>query len=281
MPVELVRPDNRAYGHNQETMLEAFAARDSTSRLRGRNPKVGHHNLERKVRPLSVTTRTAVLLDRHPLWLDAVEQVLNRIDIDVLAKSTTTEQAVTLLEEQQPDLLVAEIEDEDGELTVTTWLREVRDRFPKLKVIVLSSHDEPSQIDGAFAAGAVAYVIKTAHPEDVCAAVRQAFEHSIYLPGASASGSSRAVATGADVVASAADSAVLTRRELEILQLVAEGHSNAQVGRMLWVTEQTVKFHLSNIYRKLDVSNRTEASRWAQTRNLLPAATAGEAATAR
>ena len=67
-----------------------------------------------------------------------------------------------------------------------------------------------------------------------------------------------------------ADTAVLTRRELEILQLVAEGNSNAQVGRLLWVTEQTVKFHLSNIYRKLDVANRTEASRWAQVRNLLP-----------
>jgi DNA-binding CsgD family transcriptional regulator len=61
----------------------------------------------------------------------------------------------------------------------------------------------------------------------------------------------------------------LTRRELEILQLVAEGHSNAQLARMLWVTEQTVKFHLSNIYRKLDVSNRTEASRWAQLQGLL------------
>ena len=61
----------------------------------------------------------------------------------------------------------------------------------------------------------------------------------------------------------------LTRRELEILQLVAEGHSNSQLARMLWVTEQTVKFHLSNIYRKLDVANRTEASRWAQLNGLL------------
>jgi DNA-binding CsgD family transcriptional regulator len=61
----------------------------------------------------------------------------------------------------------------------------------------------------------------------------------------------------------------LTRRELEILRLVAEGHSNAQLARMLWVTEQTVKFHLSNIYRKLDVGNRTEASRWAQLNGLL------------
>jgi DNA-binding CsgD family transcriptional regulator len=62
----------------------------------------------------------------------------------------------------------------------------------------------------------------------------------------------------------------LTRREVEILRLVAEGLSNAELARMLWVTEQTVKFHLSNIYRKLNVSNRTEASRWAQLNGLLP-----------
>jgi DNA-binding NarL/FixJ family response regulator len=55
----------------------------------------------------------------------------------------------------------------------------------------------------------------------------------------------------------------LTARELEILRAVAEGHTNARIGRLLWVTEQTVKFHLSNIYRKLGVSNRTEASRYA------------------
>ena len=61
----------------------------------------------------------------------------------------------------------------------------------------------------------------------------------------------------------------LTRREIEILQLVAEGHSNAGVAKLLWVTEQTVKFHLSNIYRKLGVANRTEASRWAQLQGLL------------
>jgi DNA-binding CsgD family transcriptional regulator len=63
----------------------------------------------------------------------------------------------------------------------------------------------------------------------------------------------------------------LTRREVEILRLVSEGHSNAQVARTLWVTEQTVKFHLSNIYRKLDVGNRTEASRWAQLHGVLSA----------
>jgi DNA-binding CsgD family transcriptional regulator len=65
------------------------------------------------------------------------------------------------------------------------------------------------------------------------------------------------------------DSHGLTRRELEILALVAEGYSNGQMARKLWVTEQTVKFHLSNIYRKLDVANRTEAASWAHRHQLV------------
>ena len=104
------------------------------------------------------------------------------------------------------------------------------------------------------------------------AAIRQTFELSIYLarpaPVAPAEPAERALPP---------DAPRLTRRELEILRLAADGHSNAQLARMLWVTEQTVKFHLSNIYRKLDVSNRTEASRWAQRHGLLessPALTA-------
>ena len=67
----------------------------------------------------------------------------------------------------------------------------------------------------------------------------------------------------------------LTRRELEILTLVAEGHTNTQMARMLWVTEQTVKFHLANVYRKLVVTNRTQAGRWAQLHGLLPSSTEG------
>jgi len=224
-------------------------------------------------------TKTAVLLDNHPLWLDAVEQVLTRIDISVLAKSSDTDSAMTMIDEHQPDLLVAEM-DASTNGSAAQWFNEVRAQHPNVKLIVLSAHDDPKQIDAAFAAGAVAYVIKTAHPEDVCAAVRQAFEHSIFLPGSTNGGGDVRSFERQPSAADEDDASVLTRRELEILQLVAEGHSNAQVGRMLWVTEQTVKFHLSNIYRKLDVSNRTEASRWAQTRNLLPPRT-GEAAAAR
>jgi DNA-binding NarL/FixJ family response regulator len=205
------------------------------------------------------TTRTAVILDPHPLWLDAVEQILGRISIQVVAKATTSGEALEAVAEHDPDLLVLEI---DGESPPFECIRQARDRRSALKVVVLSASSDPDRIAQAFGSGAAAYVIKTAQPDDLCAAVRQAFEHSVYFPSG---------IPLAPVAAIEEDTAVLTRRELEILQLVAEGNSNAQVGRVLWVTEQTVKFHLSNIYRKLEVSNRTEASRWAQMRNLLPA----------
>jgi DNA-binding CsgD family transcriptional regulator len=87
-----------------------------------------------------------------------------------------------------------------------------------------------------------------------------------------------ALARGRQARAARAEPCPLTNRELEILKSVAEGHTNARIGRSLWVTEQTVKFHLSNIYRKLGVANRTEASRYALVNGLfgpspLPAAT--------
>nr|MDQ4030143.1 response regulator transcription factor [Actinomycetota bacterium] len=130
--------------------------------------------------------------------------------------------------------------------------------------IVLSLYDDTDHIDAALAAGAVAYVIKTAQPEDLRSAIRQAFAHSVYLPGRPPAGAAPAPARLVPE-----DMPDLTRRELEILRLVAEGHSNTELAKMLWVTEQTVKFHLSNVYRKLGVGNRTEASRWAQLHGLL------------
>jgi len=165
---------------------------------------------------------------------------------------------------------VTEIELGDSELDGLEALRKAREQHPTLKGIVLSRFEDTEHIEAAIAAGAIAYVVKTAHPEDVAAAIRQAFEHSIYLAGMPLL--SRPAAAPQPEPATAPG---LTRREREILQLVAEGYSNAQLAKMLWVTEQTIKFHLSNIYRKLDVANRTEASRWAQTRGLLPAAATG------
>ena len=218
--------------------------------------------------------RTAVLLDEHPLWLDGVEQVLARIGIEVKGKATSPDHALALIEEHGPACFVTGIEmstRRDGRPRVPLAL--AKQRAPELKVIVLSAYGDPQYVDAALAAGAEAYVLKTAHADDLASAIRQAFDHSIYL----ARGHNGKRQHSRESIEEAWG---LTRRELEILTLVAEGHSNAQLARMLWVTEQTVKFHLSNIYRKLNVSNRTEASRWAQVHGLLPLQTTASTAAA-
>jgi DNA-binding NarL/FixJ family response regulator len=217
--------------------------------------------------------RTAVLLDPHPLWLKAVEQVLTNVGVQVAGKATTVDQGLALVDRLQPEVFVVEIDTSTTGTEGITALLGARDRAPSMKCIVLSGLEDRQHVEAAFSAGADAYVFKTAHPDDLAVAVRQAFSQSVYLADGPRE---RTVETEPPVqVESTAD---LTRREVEILRLVAEGHSNAQLARMLWVTEQTVKFHLSNIYRKLDVSNRTEASRWAQVHGLLPAAVASAAA---
>jgi DNA-binding NarL/FixJ family response regulator len=199
------------------------------------------------------------------MWLDAVEQVLRRIAIHVVGKTTSTTEALSMVEEHRPDILITELEGHSGDFSGLVLIERAKAAAPSVRPIVLSMHQDSRIIDAALVAGAAAYVVKTAHPEDLASAVRQAFSHSVYLAGRPAVMSVTAPAKPA----LDAKSEGLTRRELEILRLVAEGHSNAQLARMLWVTEQTVKFHLSNIYRKLDVANRTEASRWAQRHGLL------------
>jgi DNA-binding NarL/FixJ family response regulator len=209
----------------------------------------------------------AVVLDPHPIWLDAVEMVLARIGATVVEKTSSGRAALEAIERTQPQLLTLELDAAPGEPDGFDVIRRAKTLAPGIRAIVLSAHHDTAHIDAALSAGAAAYVVKTAHPDDVASAVRQAFDHSVFLAGAP-----RPVG-GPPVAATPPGSEApggLTRRELEILRLVAEGHSNSQLARMLWVTEQTVKFHLSNIYRKLGVSNRTEASRWAQLNGLLP-----------
>jgi DNA-binding NarL/FixJ family response regulator len=214
--------------------------------------------------------RTALLVDQHPLWLDTIEPVVARAGVIVVGKATSPTAALKLVAQLEPNLLVTGIAMADGEIDGLALVRAARAQVPALRAIVLSASPEPQHVEAAFQAGARAYVVKTAHADDITSAVRQAFEHSIYLAGAPH-------AAPPPVVPLTRHSE-LTRRETEILQLVAEGHSNAELARMLWVTEQTVKFHLSNVYRKLEVSNRTEASRWAQRAGLLASSPAPAAA---
>ncbi len=208
-------------------------------------------------------TRTAVILDQHPLWLEAVDQVLEPLALDVLAKATTASAALEAVATLRPSIFLMDLDFDDSPMTGLDCIRRARELSPGIDVVVLSGDGETQAVEAAFAAGAIAFVVKTAQPDDIVAAVRQVFDHSIFLR------SSFMPAPRPKLASTTNGEPGLTPRELEILRLVAEGHSNAQVARTLWVTEQTVKFHLSNIYRKLGVGNRTEASRWAQLHGVL------------
>jgi len=209
---------------------------------------------------LRLENRTTVLVDEHPLWLDTVAQVVADLGVQVIGKVTRASEALTIVTEHSPDLLITGIRMPEGEIDGIALVRESLLRVPDMEAIVLSMYDDAEHVEASFNAGASAYVLKSTHPDDLKSAIRQAFEPSVYFASDG---------RWSEKPLKSVDEFGLTRRELEILQLVAEGDSNAQLAKMLWITEQTVKFHLSNIYRKLGVSNRTEASRWAQLHGLL------------
>jgi DNA-binding NarL/FixJ family response regulator len=211
--------------------------------------------------------RTAVVLDDQPLWLDALEQLLARANVRVVGKTTQVESAIGLVGEYRPDVLIASTDAADVPDGGIRCIARAHQEWPGLKSVVLAPDYDPRQIEAAFAAGASVCCIKRAAVDDLAVAIRQAFDHSIFL--ASSHGVQVPERTVVGEVGRDKSSNILTRREIEILRLVAEGHSNSALAKMLWVTEQTVKFHLANIYRKLDVANRTEASRWAHLNGVL------------
>ena len=187
--------------------------------------------------------------------------LLGQMAVDVGGRTTSIDEALDILERETPEVLVTEIDGFNPPLDVAAYFEAAKARVPELKIIVLSANRDYSRIDEALVSGASAYVIKSALPEDLAAAIRQSFDHSVFFAVSAAEGTyigrPRQEPQELEKLRS------LTRRELEILELVADGSSNAQLGRRLWISEQTVKYHLSNIYRKIGVSNRTEATHWA------------------
>jgi DNA-binding NarL/FixJ family response regulator len=214
-----------------------------------------------------LSARTAVIVDEHPLWLDALERLLDRLGVEVVGRATRAREAKDLVSQYQPDLFVTDYaamtRSGDGENESWSSLARAREVNPDVRCVVLSEVDDPREREQAFSAGANVFCVKRAEPDDLLAAIRQSFDHSIYFARNEPAPTSELAVRRGETLSE------LTKREIEILRLVAEGHSNSQLARMLWVTEQTVKFHLSNIYRKLNVANRTEASRWAQRSGLL------------
>ena len=181
-----------------------------------------------------------VVLDDDPEWTAAARAVLERVGRP-LVEATTGDEARGLIESLGASLLVVG----PGSAGDVAWIRGVRKDGDLLHVVVVVSNANADTAGAAFAAGATAVISDSFSTGNLASAVTLA---------------TAAVPT---------DRLGLSDRELEILGFVTRGASNAQIARALWVSDQTVKFHLSRIYRKLGVSSRTEAAWVARSQGLV------------
>ena len=167
----------------------------------------------------------------------------------------------------QPDLII--VDGITGAQTGVQRLGEIRAEAPGALIVLLSAPLDDCELRVALDAGAMVCISSAMRAPELANADNEPVP--VLTAGLPAAAGARVdqLSAAPGVSEGAADRAQLTARELEILRAVAEGHTNARIGRQLWVTEQTVKFHLSNIYRKLGVSNRTEASRYALMHGLV------------
>jgi two-component system, NarL family, response regulator DevR len=206
-------------------------------------------------------TPSGVIFCRTHLWVDALRMMLAAVPVDVVGATQTQDRCLKLVEAHNPDVLAID----SGSSTLDDDLRLVRAccaASPRTRVVMLSDIVEGVAIQAALDAGVTAFAFRTAAAEAVVGAVREAVKYSTAV---------EAVQPTAEVAPSSTPrqpTVGLTSRELEILGIAARGLSNGRIAQMLWITEHTVKFHLSNVYRKLGVSNRTEASRWAHVRGI-------------
>lgn len=199
-----------------------------------------------------------LVVDDHQLVLVAVRAALEgETEIDVVGEALSGADALALLEATCPDAVLLDIAMPvmDG----LECLDEIKERFPSTHVVVLTGSDDSALADEALARGAGAFVSKHVDPRDLAAVIRQVVDGTVLTR----------VAGGERPRERAARGMGLTNRENDVLAALADGLSNKQIALRLHVGEQAVKYHLTNVYRKLDTANRVEALRKANELGLV------------
>lgn len=205
------------------------------------------------MRPLNLKI---LVVDDHALMREAVRSILDEAPgVEVAGEAATAAQALERAKEIEPDVVLLDLRlpDMDG----LACLETLRRRHPGTAVVIFSAVDEPELIGAALTRGAAGYVLKRISPLDLPAAIRQSVEENVF----------RLQSVGVE------DSrGGLSEKELGVLEQLATGRSNREIAAELFVSDQTVKFHLHNVYRKLGASTRTEAIRIAHDRGLVATA---------
>jgi len=201
-----------------------------------------------------------VIADDHPVVLDGLCGMLkSQPDFEVVGQATNGADAARLAQELEPDVVLMDLRMPvmDG----VSAIREIKTHKASVQVLVLTTYDSDADILPALEAGATGYLLKDVSREELFAAIQaSARGESILAPAVAA----RLIA---QVRAPAGDK--LSNRELEVLELVAEGASNSDIAARLHISQATVKSHLINIFGKLGVSDRTAAVTVALQRGVL------------
>lgn len=198
-----------------------------------------------------MTRIRVVLADDHELVLEGLRALLSaERDLEVVATATTGEQLLDVVRRLRPDVAVLDLE--MGGMSGLTCLQRIRSEKLPVRVLVLTAYNDGASIRAALEGGADGFALKTEPPQQTVASVRQVVKGQLVFPAAA-----KRWLLGREAHP---EPEKLTEREQAVLALLAEGVTNAEIARQLRVSENTVKFHLQNLYEKLGVANRTEAT---------------------
>jgi DNA-binding NarL/FixJ family response regulator len=192
-----------------------------------------------------------LLADDHQILRDGIRRGLESAGEDVVGEADNGEQALELVRTTKPDVVLMDLS--MPVLDGVTATRRITDEFPDVRVLVLTMHDDPQRTRAALEAGAIGYLTKGTSFADVLDTLRRAMAgEEVLSPQLAAS-----MLTAAGTVETSEE--LLSERQREILQMIADGMSTKQVARELGITQKTVHNHLNAIYRRLDTQSLTHA----------------------
>ena len=202
--------------------------------------------------PISV-----LVVDDHPILREGVAAVLQRQDdMRLVGEAENGAEAVERFRALKPDVVLMDLQMPG--LTGLEAIQAIRAEAPNARIVVLTTYDGDAQAFQAMKAGAAAYLLKSSLRKELVDTIRDVH-----------SGRRRMSPEIAEKVAVHSTDERLSEREIEIVGLVSEGHSNKQIARTLSISEQTVKAHLKSIFGKLDVTDRTHAVTVAARRGII------------
>jgi DNA-binding NarL/FixJ family response regulator len=201
----------------------------------------------------NATLTSVILADNHALVLEGLRSLFSaEDDIHVIATASDGERLLDAVKRFQPDVVITDLQMEylDG----LGCLAQIRQCCPQTRVLILTAYTDGQTMQSVLRSGADGLLLKTDPPEHAVQAVRQVMTGQMVFPAAARRWLHQSPVPTPAVT--------LSEREREVLELLASGNTNVQIAKKLHVSVNTIKFHLQNIYQTLNVSNRTEASRW-------------------